>query len=270
VGRLRLGSYEPAVRFILWAVDFARSGIYGHCMGSGAVEGIAVGPDAEGRTRISKWRGGGREIGWAPVRAEVLDYCSVALRRMGADTGAIAVTSTSRGEGRSTVALGLAAAASRELGRRTILVDLDLERGSLEKMTSAGPGPGVIEFLCEGAAVEDCLQTVDQKLEIVTAGHLGDRAGLAGQFGRLADLIAQLGDRCDVVIADLPPLSPGVTTARVADLFESVTVVVRAGGVAVINIEQCASVLSQRPFVILNASAESRRARIRQLLRTRS
>jgi len=180
------------------------------------------------------------------------------------------VTSTAREEGRTTVALGLAATVAMELRRKTILLDLDLEHGTIEQMTSAGPGPGVVDFLYEEASIEECLHPVDQQVEIVRAGLPRDRAEVARRIGRLGDLIEQLSNRCDVMIADLPPLSHGVTAARIADLFESVILVVRAGGVAVPHIEQTASVLTQRPFVILNSIAAPRLSPIRRILRLRS
>jgi hypothetical protein len=46
--------------------------------------------------------------------------------------------------------------------------------------------------------------------------------------------------------------------------------VVRAGRVSVPHIEKSVSVLNQRPFVILNAEAVSRAARIRKALSLRS
>jgi O-antigen/teichoic acid export membrane protein/Mrp family chromosome partitioning ATPase len=194
--------------------------------------------------------------GWASIRPEVLNSCSVALRRMGdTDVTSIAVTSTSRSEGRTTVAVGLAAAASKELRRKTILLDLDLARGAIQTTTSIGPGPGVIDFLYREATLEEILQPVDELVEVVRAGLPRDPAGTMARMGRLTDLIQQLGARCDVLIADLPPLSTDATTARVADLFESVTLVVRAGAVALTRIEETALLLTQRPFVILNGTA---------------
>ena len=74
----------------------------------------------------------------------------------------------------------------------------------------------------------------------------------------------------EIVIADLPPLSSGVTAARIADLFESVILVVRAGKVAVPEIEKAASVLTQRPFVILNGIEAPRQGRIRRIIGRRS
>jgi Mrp family chromosome partitioning ATPase len=223
-------------------------------------------PPAASRTSGLARRGRSTDIGWASVRPEVLDSCSVALRRMGdADISSVAVTSTSRREGRTTVAVGLAAAASMELGRKTILLDLDLEHAAVDQMTSVGPGPGVIEYLYREATIEDCLQPVDQLVEVMRAGLPRDQAGITARMGRLTDLIQQLGDRCDVLIADLPSLSSGVATARIADLFQSVTLVVRAGGVAVPQIEETASVLAQRPFVILNGTAAAPSSRLRNI-----
>jgi Mrp family chromosome partitioning ATPase len=209
-------------------------------------------------------RGGG--IGWTSVRAEVLDSCSVALRHMGdSSIRSLAVTSTARGEGRTTVAIGLAATASSTLGHKTILIDLDIERGDIERSTSVDPGPGVLEYLHEGVPLEDCLQSVDEDIDIMRAGQLHDRGGLTGQMRRLGDLVQNLNDRCDVLIADLPPLSSGVEAARIADLFESVTLVVRAGGVDIPRIESATSVLSQRPFIILNGTSIRHRSLLRRI-----
>jgi hypothetical protein len=72
------------------------------------------------------------------------------------------------------------------------------------------------------------------------------------------------------MVADLPPLSSGVTTARIADLFQSVTLVVRAGKVAVPNVEQAASVLTQRPFVIMNGMEVRRQSKVLRFLGLRS
>jgi succinoglycan biosynthesis transport protein ExoP len=211
------------------------------------------------------------DVGWASIRPEVFDSCAVALRRMGdSDIGSIAVTSTARQEGRTTVAVALAATASIELHRTTILLDLDLARPGIEKLIPVRPGPGVAGFLNGGLSIAECLQRVDENIEIMPAGAIPNNADPAAMIGLLGDLIEQLRDRCEVLVADLPPMSSGVAAARIADLFESVTLVVRAGGVAVSEIEQTLSVLTQRPFVILNGVDSARRSRVRRTLRPRT
>ncbi len=226
-----------------------------------SAEDTAPGAQASGRTSAR----------WSFVRRQVVESCSVALRHMGdANANSIAVTSTFRGEGRTTVAVGLAATAAVELRRKVILLDLDLEHPSIDKMTSLGPGPGVVDYLCEEATVDDCLQPLHDGVEVIRGGSRRDPADVLTQTGRLAKLVQEVSSRCEVMIADLPPLSSGVTTARIADLFQSVTLVVRAGKVAVPNIEQAASVLTQRPFVIMNGMEARRQSRLLHFLGLRS
>jgi Mrp family chromosome partitioning ATPase len=198
-----------------------------------------------------------------------MDACSIALRRMGdTDSRSVAVTSTSRREGRTTVAIGLAAASATQHHRSTILIDLDVQRGAIGKQTSLATSPGLTDFLLDHTPIEHCLQQTSDQLSIITAGVPREPAEI--KLDRLSELIEDLQFRCDVLIADLPPLSSGVVAARMADLFESVALVVRAGRISVPHIEKSVSVLNQRPFVILNAEAVSRAARIRKALSLRS
>jgi Mrp family chromosome partitioning ATPase len=220
------------------------------------------------RSRQESTAGPGSEIVWAFIRPEVLDACSIALRRMGGVDRSVAVTSASRREGRTTVAVGLAAAAASQHNRTTILLDLDLERGGIGKQTSVQSSPGVTDFLRGHAGIEDCLQETSEGLAIISAGALCEPSEMGARLGRLSYLIAELRERSEVLIADLPPLSSGVVAASMADLFESVALVVRAGRVAVPHIEKSVAVLTQRPFVILNAEAGSRSSRIRKPLQS--
>ena len=216
----------------------------------------------------TRTRRGEKNVGWASIRSEVLESCAVALRRMGdSDIGSIAVTSASRHEGRTTVAVALAATASVELRRKTILLDLDLARGGVEKLVSVGPGPGVADFLGGQLSVDECLQRVDRDLEIMPAGAVRDNPDRAAGTERFSELIEQLRERCEFLVADLPPLSSGVAAARIADRFESVALVVRAGAVAVSDIQQTLLVLKQRPFVILNGVDSGQRSWLRRILR---
>jgi tyrosine-protein kinase Etk/Wzc len=164
------------------------------------------------------------------------------------------------------VAFGLAAASAWQHNRSTILLDLDLERATIGKQTSLGSKPGVTDWLHNDASIEDCLQETSEGLAIITAGVDCEPKEIVARLDRLSDLIEELRDGSEVLIADLPPLSSGVIAARMADLFESVALVVRAGRLSVPHIEKSVSVLNQRPFVILNAEAGPRSSRIRRAL----
>jgi Mrp family chromosome partitioning ATPase len=204
-------------------------------------------------------------ISWASVRPEVIEACSMSLRRMGEEASrSVAVTSAARREGRTTVAVGLATASASHHHRSTILLELDVERGCIGTQSSLKASPGVTEFLHGDASLQECLKRTGDRLAIVTAGAPCQLDEIVKGSGRLYDLIEQLRDHCEVLIADLPPLSSGVIAARMADFFESVALVVRAGRVSVPQIEKSVSVLNQRPFVILNAETMTRVARVRR------
>lgn len=206
-------------------------------------------------------------ISWPAIRPEVMEACSMALRRMGdSQCRSVAVTSAARREGRTTIAIGLATASASQEDRPTLLLDLDVERGTIGGQRSLQSSPGVTEFLHGHASLEECLQRTSDRLAIMPAGTPCSLEDVAARSRRLLDLIEESRDCCEVLIADLPPLSSGVVAARMADLFESVALVVRAGRVSVPRIEKSVSVLNQRPFVILNAEAVSRSVRVRAAL----
>jgi Mrp family chromosome partitioning ATPase len=199
------------------------------------------------------------QLRWAAVGTEVLQSCSVALRRMGGgQVGSIAVTSTSRREGRTTVAIGLTAAAAFEHGRRTILVDLDVERCSVESRIQVHPGPGLLDALDGRAPLGACVERVDDRVQVLRAGPPSNPGALVARIDRLAELLDNLKEAGDLIIADLPPLDSGIATAHLTDVFESVLLVVRAGGLDLPQIEHRASVLSQQPYVLLNGMDHSR------------
>lgn len=205
-------------------------------------------------------RRGVTQLRWAAVGTDVLQSCSLALRRMGAgEVGSIAVTSTSRGEGRTTVAIGLAAAAGFDHGRETILVDLDLERCSVQSRIQAHPGPGLLDALDGRSPLSRCIARVDDHVQFLRSAPPSDPATMVAKLDRLPELLEELSnEQGALVIADLPPLDSGIVTAQIADLFDAVLLVVRAGHVDLPKIEQRASVLAQQPYVMLNHMGKSR------------
>ncbi|MGH9056721.1 MAG: hypothetical protein ACRDYY_12820 [Acidimicrobiales bacterium] len=201
---------------------------------------------------------------------EVRESCSVALRRMGEMVvSSVAVTSTSGKEGRTSVAVGLATAAALELHRSTVVLDLDFTRGGVGKIFSACPGPGAADILFAGSRIERCVQDLGNRIAVVTAGDGEARKDVPLPLDRLALMIEELRAQCDILIADLPPLSDGVATVRIADLFDSVVLVVRAGRSPLNEVGDAASLLSQKPVVVLNGTENTGRSLLSRVLRTR-
>ena len=184
---------------------------------------------------------------------QVLDACSIAIRNMGrSSVSCLGVTSCKRQEGRSTIAAGVAITQAHEYQRRTVLVDLDLESPSLADTFGLPAAPGVVELLREEAALGSCLQIVDDNLMVVTAG--GDSCANRHLLREAAatQLLAVLRSRGEVVVADLPPLTPRSGAAQLADLCGAVAIVIRSGTVDRVEIEEAVSSLTGPVYAVVN------------------
>jgi Mrp family chromosome partitioning ATPase len=194
-------------------------------------------------------------IGGYWTSPELVDACGATLRwlRRNGHAGSIAVTSTLRGEGRTTIASGMAVAESYTHGRPVILVELDLERRSFAQRFGLSQTPGVAEILREEASIGECLQTPGgSSIAVITAGDTqGHQGELLVQL-RACRLLADLELAGAQVIADLPPLAPVGQAASLANVMGSVLLVVRSGGVPAARIRRAIDALDTPPSVFLN------------------
>jgi polysaccharide biosynthesis transport protein len=156
--------------------------------------------------------------------------------------GSIVITSTTRGEGKSTAAANLAVILARA-GRHVILVDLDLRNPSLDRLFGLRYRPGLTS-VAGGRALVDALLPVDvrldpsmpaeRKLEVVTVGPPPPDPGEFLMSSFVPDALAALAGRCDLLLIDTPPVlavGDAITVATRADaliLVAGVTQVRRA------------------------------------------
>ena len=162
------------------------------------------------------------------VHPVVESACSFALQRIhGAYLSSIGVTSTLRREGRSTVAAATALVQRYEYGRKALLVELDLDAPSIAKTMGLSSGPGIADYLRGDAWIGECIQWHDDGLGVVVAGEArADDPPLTAQIPS-SNLLADLSELADVVVADLPPLPPVGYGAHLAPLFSTTLMVVR-------------------------------------------
>lgn len=129
----------------------------------------------------------------------------------------VLITSALPGEGKSTVALSLCAAAAA-MGRRAILIDFDLRRPTiLQEIQQNLDGPDIAAILAGNAEVTALLPEPEQtehsknKREIISyrpvvlsvREPVRDPASLLNK-NRIARLLADLNDRFDLVIINAP------------------------------------------------------------------
>jgi capsular exopolysaccharide synthesis family protein len=138
------------------------------------------------------------------------------------------VISAMAGEGKTTVAVGLAAALARQAGRRVLLIEGDLRKPSLERYLGLSPERGVGEWL-EGSDEPLLLRRlVPPGFVLLSAGQAAlDRPELLASR-RMAGLLEAARRSFNVVLVDCPPIAPVADSVLLQDLLDGFLFVVRS------------------------------------------
>jgi len=150
------------------------------------------------------------------------------LRESVAPLRALAVISCQPQEGKTTVAINLAASFAA-LGKRTVLVDSDLLQPRVHRILDVSNRIGLSSVLLEQARLDDVLRPgpTDQ-LTVLPAGPPSARArGLIAS--RIDALVEELKSQFDIVVLDSPPVLGFADTLNVAAAVDELVLVVRAG-----------------------------------------
>ncbi len=143
----------------------------------------------------------------------------------------VLVTSSLPSEGKTTLALSLAATAARS-GHKTIIVDVDLRHPSVRReLNQAITGPGLIEAVSGEHALEDVIyrdETVPN-LHAITIGRSTSNPTDLLASPRLLSLLTQLRSRYNYIILDAPPMLGLADTRIAARLADAVLFAVRWG-----------------------------------------
>ena len=144
----------------------------------------------------------------------------LALVGHGRNVKTVLVTSAVAGEGKTTVALGLARAVALS-GRHVILVDADLRRPSVgSTLGLTDSRQGLTSALFREADPLDMLSSPPEdvdRLQVLTSGPVPPHASDMLRSDRLADVFATLASTADLVIIDAAPLLPVVDTRTLLD-----------------------------------------------------
>lgn len=141
----------------------------------------------------------------------------------------IAVTSSSRGEGTSTVALNLAAACA-EAGHRTLLVETDVRNPQLAATLETGEGRGLSDVLGQPGDLLDVVMPGGQDgLWMMGAGSAVERVPGVPASADLDRFLDEAQKSFDIVVLDTAPLLPFADARAFCALSDGVVVVARYG-----------------------------------------
>lgn len=141
---------------------------------------------------------------------------------------ALAVISCQPKEGKTTIAINLAASMAA-LGKHTILVDSDLLQPRVHRILDVSNRAGISSILQNQANLDEAiLPGPIDRLSVLPAGpsSLSARELLAS---RIEGLLEELKSRFDIVIFDTPPLLGFADTLNVAAAVDAPLLVVSAG-----------------------------------------
>ncbi len=142
----------------------------------------------------------------------------------------ILITSTAPEEGKTTVAINLAVAISKEINRRAILIDGDLRKPGIHFERSQN-AKGLSNFLSNQTPLSDILiDSETGNLRIILAGPSSNKSPeLIGskRMEELLKLLSESGDNTYILI-DSPPIISTTEPTLLSKMVDGIILVVRA------------------------------------------
>ena len=139
----------------------------------------------------------------------------------------ILVTSTSPGEGKTTVAANLALSLASQ-GNRVILIDADLRKQSQKALFGlTEPSEGLAELLVGSAETLVPLKAPDSSLLLLAGDKSADQPQRFLSSSRMKKVLASLREQMDFILLDTPPSGSISDAAALAQYADGVIYVVR-------------------------------------------
>jgi tyrosine-protein kinase Etk/Wzc len=141
--------------------------------------------------------------------AEEFRKLRISLSFLGIDQNhkKILVTSSISGEGKSFIAANLAVSLSLT-GKKVVLVDLDLNNPTIDKILNVTQEEGITEYLTGQKEPEEIIKRVKahDNLFFISAGNLPENPTELLSNGRINNIIEYLDNIFDVIIIDTSPI----------------------------------------------------------------
>ncbi|OBC06174.1 hypothetical protein A5785_00975 [Gordonia sp. 852002-50395_SCH5434458] len=141
----------------------------------------------------------------------------------------LVVTSPRPGDGKTTTAISMAIA-SAEDGKKTLLVDADLRRPTIDERFGLAGSVGLSTVLSANLDWRDAIQDTEwQSLSVLCSGEVPPNPAELLGSARAVSLFEALKEEYERIIIDSPPVLPVTDSAVLAALADGVVLVVRSG-----------------------------------------
>ena len=157
----------------------------------------------------------------------------------------IAVTSSEQGEGKTTTAVNLACALA-VVGKKTLLVDADLRRPSIDRFLDPPPNKGLVSLLRNGADLKRTVRrTGTPNLWVLPVGERTESPLELLSTPRCAEILEQAARVFDVVIVDTPPLLRAVDALTMVGKMDATLMVVQRAKTPLAVVDQVCQMVEE-------------------------
>lgn len=159
----------------------------------------------------------------------------------------IGITSSVRGEGKSTTSCNLGYALS-QAGKKTLIIDGDLRLPSVSSKLSLRQIPGLSNLLVSKKAGKSVAQHCNAApaLDIITSGDCPPNPSELLGSERMKELLDSFAAEYEYIIIDLPPIADVTDTLVISKYLDGIIMVVRNG---VVDKSELADALRQLKLV---------------------
>lgn len=142
----------------------------------------------------------------------------------------IGITSATYGDGKTTVAIGLAASLSEDFATDVTLVDADFHTHSVGREYGLQGVDGLSEVLAGTMPLESVTHRVSRaRMSVIAAGNIPADPARMARSEQLTTLIDNMKRASEYVVIDLPATLHSMNAPVLAKRCDGVIVVVRAG-----------------------------------------
>lgn len=138
----------------------------------------------------------------------------------------IAVTSSIRGEGSTTVATNLALALSDS--NKTLLIDTNYENNEIEKLLGVNSNMGLTDIILGKAKVGDVIVKSQNNLEVIATGDTNVNITALLDSHELDELLKNLSNQYDYIVLDTPAIQASAAAKLLLRKVDGNILVVKA------------------------------------------
>ncbi len=171
----------------------------------------------------------------------------------------IGITSAVDGEGKSTIALGVATALATDMDSPIVLVELNLTRPSVHKNLGIPARPGLSEYLRGECSLPNALRQITENLFVLPAGDCRDNPTRLVRMMTRANLLLRMDNSGARIVLDLPSILTSSYGVLVSSMADAVVMVVRSGHTPEKMVKDAIARLDESTLrgIVLNAARPS-------------